>query len=96
MKPYKVASTWIDLDHVLGMDDEPYVSYSMGPSCALGGVQMAFRDSPIYINLGPTAKWDGGNQEYVKDESLLKVTQETWEAFKTAWKTRDTMFGGSK
>lgn len=101
MKPYKVGSMWVDLDHVLSVDDEtlwePWASHWIG-----GNVILAFRDSPLYIflvHVRATYNPEDGDpmtSDYTFNQDDIKEAKETWEAFKTAWKTKDTMFGGSK
>lgn len=86
MKPYKVASTWIDLDDVQMIEEDTL-------------------DYPGYPSYG-RLKLVGSAWHNEMDRDMTRVTlplslgadgiQREWEAFKTAWKTRDTMFGGSK
>ena len=86
MKPYCIAGQWIDLDHVLGVDDA--VSY--GPAYAYACVRMAFRDrDEIFFG----ALTDNGVKPPANHRGTTKAEAEVeWEAFKVAWKTKDTMF----
>jgi hypothetical protein len=98
VKPYKINKTWVDLDHVLSMDDEVTVDFR---SYGIGNIQCAFRSEPITIWVGDTQRWMSGDGQFprggfVRDDKLIAEARERWEAFKTAWKTKDTMFGESK
>lgn len=101
MKPYKLASTWIDLDHVLAVQEEvdwtPWMSHWIN-----GVVTLAFRDKPLFVSIlkvEATYNPEDGNRmmpEYTFNQDDIASAKAQWEAFKTAWKTKDTMFGSSK
>lgn len=87
MKPYKIHNTWVDLDHVLAIDDQPVVP--RGEFEVYGYAIMMFRDSPLCICLGnPDWVNDEFGREATKKVPSTKSIQE-WEAFKTAWMNKD-------
>jgi len=96
MKPYLIGKVWVDLDHIQAVDDQlttPRGSYAIG-----GYITLAFQGDLYWVQLGTLRYVEEANR-YVRDlgDGLLKSSAEfTWAAFKTAWKTKDTMFGGSK
>lgn len=88
MKPYKIGSLWCDLDRVFGMSERTTISF--------GGVYgEIYRDcqaAPIQTYLGNVTYDKNGDP---KEEEIGPIRDE-WGAFKIAWQTKDTMFGGSK
>ena len=84
MKPYKLASIYLDLDHVQGVDERPKQGQSSFRQYSwFGHVYMAFQDKPLLVELG---LHDLDQAEPWKCPA--KVTA-TWGAFLTAWKNRD-------
>lgn len=86
MTPYLINTTWMDLDHVLaieeGLDINSYTNSTIN-----GIVTMAFRSEPLVIKVGyfKTRTNDFGRQEvFVPSEVIAK-----WNQFIQAWKDRD-------
>lgn len=97
MKPYKLGSIWIDLDHVLWAADEveftPYRSQNV-----YGFLQLTFQNEPWHPYLGQVTLGSkpGGIYGDTYNESELEVIKVKWAEFLTAWKNKDTILGGSK
>lgn len=86
MKPYQIGSTWVDLDQVQMIEDHTldYPGYpSYGRFKLVGSAWQNDMDREMTRVALPQS---------LGTESVARE----WEAFKTVWKTKDTMFGGSR
>lgn len=94
MKPYKLGSVWVDLDHVLFAADEvtfnPYTGHGV-----YGFLQLAFQNEPWQPYLGQVTLGTkpGGRYGDVYNEGELEATKVKWAKFLAAWKTKDTSLG---
>lgn len=80
MTPYLVNTTWVDLDHVLAVDNHvTYVRFEMIglDDDVYGSVIIAFRDPPLRIALGQA---QSGRDH--------PEAQAVWTRFIEAWKAR--------
>ena len=87
MKPYKVHKTWVDLEHVISVEDEVVVDarHWSGP---VGWLTYMFGSDKSRIDLG-FPDYDPNNPPtYWKAEEVERAKTE-WEAFKTAWMNKD-------
>lgn len=102
MKPYRIGHYWVDLDHVLWVSDDvifdPYRSWWV-----VGTLQLAFQNELWEPRLGEmkSRKYhpDDGtkcNLMWTFDQAELDAYKAMWAEFKTAWKTKDTMFASTK
>lgn len=87
MKPYKLGSIWIDLDHVQGVEEYPKTLKMSGewtPGWWYGYLYMAFQDKPLEVSLGfqPVDR----TVPYYCPANI----EATWTAFLKAWKERDS------
>jgi hypothetical protein len=82
MKPYKVNNTWVDLDHLLAIEDK-VVYHDHGVYIA-GYATMSFLNEPLRVWLGRS--WSDEDEGHKKK---MQNAQIIWDDFKTAWMNKD-------
>ncbi len=83
MTPYKVNTTWVDLEHVQAIHDPISTDFRSG--WTVGRAVIAFQDKPVEIGLGHTS-WDDTTQTWVENVNAKVV----WDQFIAAWRARTT------
>lgn len=97
MTPYLIAGTWIDLDHVLAIQDRQFTreqQIGWADGWYGGNVTLAFRDSPLTVVLGRDESTRSGTyvpSQYAGSKYITAEQAQTiWDAFIAAWKARST------
>lgn len=83
MTPYLINRTWIDLDHVLAIEEQQEPTFEWDPSLLTVKVYAAFRDEPLEIRLG---MWRDSGPAKVNEECRAK-----WAALIAAWKANRSL-----
>lgn len=96
MTPYLIGRQWVDLDHVLAIEDKCFDDdYAWGIGAIYdANVTLAFRDASFQIFIGRNAKTDNwvrrGHPEGLAPVMTHREAQAIWDRFIAAWKARDT------